>query len=128
MPVSIPVCCKGLSVPSAWRSNCMNTLFHTSKKRSHPQGTLQSALPQPNPGPRSKNISVHGPQGPTSPICQKLSSPSLKILCSGTPISSRQIANASSSEKCTETESFSLSKPMSCVKKFQAKGIASFLK
>ena len=52
----------------------------------------------PNAGPRSRCSSLHGPHGPVSPICQKLSlSPSRWMRSIGTPTASCQICSASSS-------------------------------
>ena len=46
----------------------------------------------PNAGPRSMWISLHGPHGPVSPICQKLSlSPRRWMRSIGTPTCSCQI-------------------------------------
>ncbi len=59
--------------------------------------------PSENWTPRSKWISLHGPHGPVSAIRQKLlsspasTSPQTAIRSGGRPISSRQIARATSS-------------------------------
>ena len=58
--------------PSGAWLNCMNTRFQNSMKRS-PCGSCSGPPSGPNAGPRSMWISEHGPHGPVSPICQKLS-------------------------------------------------------
>ena len=64
------------------------------------------------PAPRSMWISEHGPHGPVSPICQKLSlSPRRWMRSIGTPTCSCQIASASSSLSWTVIQSRSPSKP-----------------
>ena len=80
-------------------------------KRS-PWGSWSGPPSGPNAGPRSMWISEHGPHGPVSPICQKLSlSPSRWMRSSGTPTCSCQIASASSSLSWTVIHSRSPSKP-----------------
>ncbi len=73
MPVSMEGLGSAVRVPSAAWSYCMNTRFQISRYRS------QSHLPMPQSGPQvmcspwSMRISEHGPQGPVSPMDQKLS-------------------------------------------------------
>ena len=55
-----------------------------------------------------EGILEHGPQGPVSPICQKLSEVAMRmILLSGSPAILRQRSKASSSSEKTVTRSFS---------------------
>ena len=58
--------------PSGAWSYCMKTRFQNSMKRS-PWGSWSGPPSGPNAGPRSMCSSLHGPQGPVSPIIQKLS-------------------------------------------------------
>ena len=56
-------------------------------------------------GPWSKNISEHGPQGPVSPIDQKLSEVEMRIMrSSGSPAILRHSEKASSSSEKTVTK------------------------
>ncbi len=78
-------------------SYCMKTRFQISMKRS----PSASALPGGPPGilsPWSKKISEHGPQGPVSPMRQKLSWSAMRMIrSSGRPAIFFQIVAASSS-------------------------------
>ena len=86
MPVSMLGEGSRVMVPAASRLNCMNTRFQISRYRSHSQPTVHSGRPQPYPSPRSMMISEHGPQGPVSPMDQKLSfSPKRTMRASGSP-------------------------------------------
>jgi hypothetical protein len=70
MPVSTCLAGRGVSLPSGPRLNWINTRFQISITRA------SSALTRSPPflsGVRSMWISLHGPQGPLSPISQKLS-------------------------------------------------------
>ncbi len=73
MPVSMLGRGRGTMLPFSSRSYCMNTRFQISRNRS------QSHLPMPQLGPQlmsspwSTWISEQGPQGPVSPMDQKLS-------------------------------------------------------
>ena len=101
----------GVRLPSGAWSNCMNTRFQNSMNRS-PAGSPSGPPSGPNAGPRSMWISLHGPHGPVSPACQKLSlSPRRWMRSIGTPTISCQIASASSSDSCTVIHSRSPSKP-----------------
>ena len=74
-------------------------------------------------------ISEQGPQGPVSPICQKLSEVAMRmILASGKPAILRHSSAASSSVWKTVTRSLSFGRPNSLVIRFQASSIASGLK
>ena len=94
-PVSIPGLGSGTSSPEGWRSSVWKTRFHNSTYRSSPPPT--GPPPIPHSGPRSKWISEHGPQGPVSPISQKLSSSVCWIRDRGTPTTSAHRSAASSS-------------------------------
>ena len=104
MPVSTDL--KGSSVrgPSSGWSNSMNTRFQISSQRGQVSvwsGTQPA--PSENSMPRSKWISLLGPQGPVSAMRQKLwssplsTSPQRAMRSGGRPISSRQMAHDSSS-------------------------------
>ncbi len=98
IPVSMEGFGNGVIAPDSSRLNCMNTRFHSSRKRSQSQPTAQSGRSQPCSGPRSMWISEQGPQGPVSPMAQKLSaSPRRTILPAGKSLISCQSRNASSS-------------------------------
>ena len=71
-PVSMEGRGSGVRVPSAAWSNCMKTRFQNSMKRS-PAGSASGPPSGPYSAPRSMCSSEQGPQGPVSPICQKLS-------------------------------------------------------
>ena len=85
-------------------SNCMNTRFQISTQRSQSQAGPWHLRPaassaQGMSSPWWKWISLHGPQGPVSPIAQKLSlSPSEMTRSSPTPATFCQSARASSSD------------------------------
>ena len=97
-------------------------------KRS-PSSSGLSGGPPAIDGPWSKKISEHGPQGPVSPMRQKLSSVGMRMMrSSDRPATLRQIAAASSSEVWTVTSSLSAGRPYSLVIRFQANAMASSLK
>ena len=89
---------RGVVVRAPSLSNCVNTLFQNSMKRSQSHPGLQSGEWHPNSSPRSKYISEQGPQGP-EPCSQKLSAfPRRTMRFDGsTPISFVHIEYASSS-------------------------------
>ena len=80
-PMPVSTCCagSGVNVPSGLALYWMKTLFQISMQRA--SEPLTSVAPSAcssgevsrGPGRRSTWISVHGPQGPVSPIIQKLS-------------------------------------------------------
>ena len=119
----------------------MNTRFHSSMKRSLPALTPISRLAPsvgslPGP-PRSMWISVQGPQGPVSPISQKLSRRSKRRTWLGsTSVSSSHRRSASSSAGSpsassppkTVTHKRSFGRPQTSVRSSQAHGMASALK
>jgi len=85
-------------------SNSMNTRFQISSQRGQvSEWSGMHCGPSENSTPRSKWISLHGPHGPVSAIRQKLlsspasTSPQIAIRSGVRPISSRQIARATSS-------------------------------
>ena len=87
---------KGLSEPSSNISNCMKTWFQISIQASESATDCSTknllACSSMNwgsrSGPRKRCISVQGPQGPTGPICQKLSlRPRRKMRSGRTPTS-----------------------------------------
>ena len=85
--------------PGATCSNCMNTRFQISMKRS-PSWSGEPGGPPGILSPWSKKISEHGPQGPVSPICQKLSEVGMRMMRdSGRPAIFFQRLNASSSSE-----------------------------
>ena len=53
MPVSRLRCGSSGMEPSSWRSNCVNTRFQYSRKRSQSQPGAQSGRPQPTSSPMS---------------------------------------------------------------------------
>ena len=127
-PVSIDGRGSGVRVPSGAWSNCMKTRFQNSMKRS-PAGSASGPPSGPYSAPRSMCSSEHGPQGPVSPICQKLSaSPRRWMRSMGTPTASCQISSASSSEVCTVIQRRSPSNPRSSVTYSHAQGMAFSLK
>src|SRR4030043_1876767 len=128
IPVSMLGFGSGVSLPDSSLLNCMKTRFQSSKYLSQSHPAMQSGFLHPKSPPWSMMISEHGPHGPVSPICQKLSfAPSLAILSSGSPINSDQSFTASSSSIYTETWSLSLGNLNHSVKNSQAKVIASSL-
>ena len=119
----------------------MNTLFQSSMKRSFPALTpsFRSAPSRESVSgpPRSMWISVQGPQGPVSPISQKLSLRPKKSTCAGsTSVDSFQMRAESSSRgrpsfsspPNTVTHSRSRGRPHTFVRSSHAHGIASALK
>ncbi|OQC26079.1 MAG: hypothetical protein BWX71_01585 [Deltaproteobacteria bacterium ADurb.Bin072] len=94
IPVSMLGAGSGVRVPAESRLNCMNTRFQISRYRSQSHSpALHSGLPHPTVGPWSRMISEHGPQGPVSPMAQKLSlSPSLRMRSVLTPTCLFQIS------------------------------------
>ena len=118
----------GVSVPASSRSYCMNTRFQNSMNRS-PCLSLSGPPSGPNSAPRSMWISLHGPHGPVSPICQKFSSSPRRWMRSiGTPTCSCQIASASSSLSCTVIHRRSPSMPHTSVTSSQLAGMMYSLK
>ncbi len=114
-PVSICGVGSGVREPSGAWSYCMKTRFQNSMKRS-PWGSFSGPPSGPNSGPRSMCSSLHGPHGPVSPICQKLSlSPRRWMRSIGTPTTSCQIFSASSSLSWTVIQMRSPSKPHTSV-------------
>ena len=77
IPVSTLLNGKGCRPSGRW-SNSMNTRFQISSQRGQfSEWSGMQCGPSENSAPRSKWISLHGPQGPVSAIRQKLlSSPS----------------------------------------------------
>ena len=127
IPVSMFLRGSSLRVPSASRLYCMKTRFQISTKRASPPcfGPPSS----PYDAPRSMKISESGPQGPVSPIVQKLSSSPMRWMRSGrTPTLSIHSCSASSSPSCTVIQRRSPSRPKTSVSSSQAIGIASALK
>ncbi len=130
IPVSILGFGRGVSLPVLSLSYCMKTRFHNSLHLS------QSHFPIPHSGashrsssPLSMKISLQGPQGPISPMLQKLSfSPNLTILSAGIPVISCHSLKASLSSLYIVTHSLSLGRLNSSVKNSHANSIASFLK
>ncbi len=97
MPVSIEGLGRGLRAPSDCWSNCMNTRFQISTKRS-PSSSGDPGGPPAIAGPWSKKISEQGPQGPVSPMDQKLSVVAMRMIrSSGRPAIFFQRPAASSS-------------------------------
>ena len=118
----------GVREPSGAWSYCMKTRFQNSMNRS-PWGSVAGPPSGPNAGPRSRCSSLHGPHGPVSPICQKLSlSPIRWMRAIGTPTRSCQICSASSSLSWTVIQIRSPSKPSTSVVYSQAHGMAFSLK
>jgi len=127
-PVSIDGRGSRVREPSLAWLYCMKTRFQNSRNRS-PAGSCSGPPSGPNALPRSMWISEHGPHGPTSPICQKLSlSPSRWMRSIGTPTTSCQICSASSSLSCTVIHNRSPSKPNTSVTSSQPHGMAFSLK
>jgi len=73
MPVSTCFAASGENVPSAFALNWMKTWFQISMQRGEPEFTSWRPAASSLSGRRLKWISEHGPQGPVSPIIQKLS-------------------------------------------------------
>ncbi len=120
----IPVSTEGLGSGCKWpclsRLNCIKTKFQISTYLS-PSASGVPGGPPATSGPWSKKISVQGPQGPVSPIDQKLSlSPQREKRCADTPMSFNQISAASSSFSYTVIHSFSGGSCKQTVKNSQA--------
>ena len=124
----------GVSVLTGFWSYCMNTRFQNSRKRSFsPPGRSSS---EPNSSPRSMYSSLHGPQGPVSPACQKFSLRLQRTIRSrGMPIDSQaSIASwsgprpSSSSPSKTVIQILSGSSPKPSVESCQASSAAPCLK
>jgi hypothetical protein len=97
MPVSIEGLGSGVRDPSAICSNCMKTRFQISTKRS-PSASGEPGGPPQILSPWSQNSSEQGPQGPVSPMDQKLSAPAMRMMrLSGRPVIFFQSSKASSS-------------------------------
>ena len=133
--VSTPGAGSGVSEPSGWRSNSMNTRFQTSSQRGH--CSLWSGTqcgPSDRWAPRSKWISLHGPHGPMSAMRHQFfssprgKSPQRTSRSAGRPISSRQTSNATSSVVYVVAARRSPGMPRSRVRKSHAQWIASRLK
>eukprot|EP00982_Pelagococcus_subviridis_P010259 30980-Pelagococcus_subviridis.AAC.38 len=94
------------------------------------ESSSKSSLPStPRSGWKSQYSSEHGPHGPVGPAAQKLSASSMRLIrFSGMPISSRQIAYASSSSLNTLIQIRDASRPYSFVEISHAHAMASFLK
>ncbi len=73
MPVSTCLAASGEKVPSALALNWMKTWFQISMQRGLDAFTPLRPSTSSSEGRRLKWISEQGPQGPVSPICQKLS-------------------------------------------------------
>src|SRR5580658_11059006 len=73
MPVSTCFAASGENVPSAFALNWMNTWFQISMQRDEPELTRARPAASSSEGSRLTLISEQGPQGPVSPIIQKLS-------------------------------------------------------
>ena len=109
---------RGSRVPSSRRLYCMKTRFQSSNQRSQSQAPMaQTGASHRCSSPRSKTISLQGPQGPVSPISQKLSfRPSPTIRSGGRPAISCQSSKASRSSSSpsrkivTQSRSFGSSK------------------
>ena len=73
MPVSTCFAARGENVPSAFALNWMKTWFQISMQRDEPEFTSARPAASSSEGRRFRFISEQGPQGPVSPIIQKLS-------------------------------------------------------
>ena len=99
MPVSMLGLGRGVRTPSAVRLYCMKTRFQISRYRSHSHLPMPQSGPQDMASPWSMRISEQGPQGPVSPMDQKLSfSPMPTMREGGSPeiFSQRRAASSSS--------------------------------
>ncbi len=94
IPVSIDGAASGEVSPFELRLNCMKTRFHISMKRSESRSSLLTG-----PEPKSHIISEHGPQGPVSPIAQKLSFSSRRKMRSAGTCFLQSLSASSSSRK-----------------------------
>ncbi len=120
------------------RLNCMKTRFQSSiQPLPSGVGSWPNVEGVGSPSPVKKWSSVHGPQGPVSPACQKLSPglPGIPIMrSSAEPVTFFQIARASSSAGIplappkTVITRRSAGICHSLVSSSQAKGMASSLK
>ena len=134
MPVSMDGRGSGVMVPLASRLNCMNTRFQISSHRSQSHAGPRQARPaassaQGMSSPWWKWTSEDGPQGPVSPMAQKLSfSPRRRMRSSENPATRFQRSNASSSSVKTVAMRRARSTPRSLVRNSQAKAMASALK
>ena len=83
MPVSMTLAGSGSSEPSALRLYCMNTRFHISMTSGLSLLTSDAPLTffLSSSLLRSMCISEQGPQGPVSPISQKLSCLLPSMMC-----------------------------------------------
>ena len=98
----------GFISPLASRLNCMKTKFQISTYRPHSHGNVHSVWPSfEDAGPISKNISLHRPHGPVSPIAQKLSfSPGIATTRSaGAPVAFHKSAASASTPTPSPTAS-----------------------
>ena len=73
IPVSTCLAASGEKVPSAFALNWMKTWFQISMQRGEPALTSFRPSASPSEARRLTLISEQGPQGPVSPIIQKLS-------------------------------------------------------
>ena len=125
---------RGVIFPDASRLNCMKTRFQISSQRSQSQAGPRHVRPAWTDGhgkwsPWWKWTSEHGPQGPVSPMAQKLSfSPRRRMRSSLMPATFFHSANASSSSVKTVALSRSFGSPSSPVRSSQQKATASALK
>ncbi|CAB4912516.1 unannotated protein [freshwater metagenome] len=126
-PVSTLRVGRSLSSPDSPRKCWVNTRFQISTNRFS-ASSFAGPPSGPCSGPKSKKISVEGPQGPVSPISQKLSLSSRWILLGSRPTTSVQMPSASSSVTWHVTQRRSPSMPRTSVTNSQAHGIASALK
>ena len=107
---------------------CIKTRFHISTNLS-PSSFFEPGGPPSTESPWSKKISEHGPQGPSSPIDQKLSSVEiLIILLSENPETFFHISSASVSSLNTVRSNLLDGISNSFTNKSQASFIASSLK
>src|SRR5690554_6660079 len=90
---------RGVMFPFSSRLYCINTKFQISNQRSQSHSPIaQTSASHFLSSPLSIRISLQGPQGPVSPIDQKLSfSPNRNILSLGTGVNSCHKLKASSS-------------------------------
>ena len=125
IPVSTCFCGRSCSLPFSSRLYWIKTRFHSSITSSIP--ALTSSALQP-PSVRSMCISEHGPQGPVSPISQKLSFSSNFNTCDGSiSVSDFHRLYASSSSLYTVAHNLALGIFQTSVNNSQAQLIASFL-
>ena len=79
MPVSIEGLGRATRLPGSICSYCMKTRFQNSRNRSPSSSGLPGGPPC-SASPWSMKISEQGPQGPVSPICQKLSEVGMRMI------------------------------------------------